>query len=616
MPPIHETPTDGASPLRHGLSQRQLNMIALGGVIGAGLFVGSGVIIEETGPGAFITYALCGVLVVLVMRMLGEMATAHPSTGSFADYARQALGGWAGFSVGWLYWYFWVVVVGFEAIAGGAVLSYWITAPLWLLSLILMVAMTATNLFSVAAFGEFEFWFAGIKVAAIVVFLALGSLFVLGAWPRHGIDFSNLTAHGGFFPNGVGAIFGAVSVVIGAMVGAEVATIAAAETADPERAVARATKSVVVRIIIFYLGSVFLLAVIVPWNAQKPGISPYVAALGHMGIPAAGHIMNAVVLTAVLSCLNSGLYTASRMLFVLAARHEAPVELVKVGRRGVPYAAIICSSLVGFLCVVMAWIAPGAVFTFLLKSSGALVLSVYLLIALSQIVLRRRTPPARLRVKMWCYPGLSVLTTLAIVGVLVLMACDPKTRLELWLGMLSWAVVLALYFVPRWRRGPAKPEQTAGSLPPTGRANRVLVLANKNVSTSELFDVLRRVDAQQRADYFICVPVNPVDTGQAERTGPVFVLDATVTAAQERLDVILTAMRGIGLSAAGELGDYRPLRALEAAVRRFRPDQLVIAEARSSWLRLGMVDKVRAAYPIPVIHVVPGQPVVAAPVQT
>ncbi|WP_422605889.1 amino acid permease [Mycobacterium sp.] len=600
----------GVSPLRRGLSQRQLNMIALGGVIGAGLFVGSGVIIAETGPGAFITYAVCGVLVVLVMRMLGEMATANPSTGSFADYARQALGGWAGFSVGWLYWYFWVVVVGFEAIAGGAVLSYWINAPLWLLSLILMVGMTATNLFSVAAFGEFEFWFAGIKVAAIVVFLGLGSLFVLGAWPRHSIDFSNLTAHGGFFPNGVGTVFGAVSVVISAMVGAEVAAIAAAETANPERAVARATRSVVVRIVIFYLGSVFLLAVIVPWDAHRPGISPYVAALKEMGIPAAGHIMNAVVLTAVLSCLNSGLYTASRMLFVLAARHEAPVELVKVGRRGVPYAAILCSSVVGFLCVLMAWVAPGAVFVFLLKSSGALVLSVYLLIGLSQIVLRRRTPPARLRVKMWFFPALSILTVTGIVGVLVLMAFDPRARMELWLGLLSWLVVLTLYLVPRWRRGPAKVDP---AMPTTGKATRVLVLANKNVSTTELFDVLRRVDARQRADYFICVPVNPVDTGQAERTGPVFVLDATVTAAQERLDAILAALRGAGLSAAGELGDYRPLRALDAAVRCFRPDQLVIAEARSAWLRLGMVDKVRAAYPIPLTHVVPGANSAAAP---
>jgi GABA permease len=324
-----------------------------------------------------------------------------------------------------------------------------------------------------------------------------------------------------------------------------------------------------------------------------------------MGIPAAGHIMNAVVLTAVLSCLNSGLYTASRMLFVLAARGEAPMDLVKVGRRGVPYLAILVSSIVGFLCVIAAWVAPGAVFTFLLKSSGSLVLSVYLLIAISQIVLRRRTPPARLRVKMWLFPGLSILTAAALVGVLVLMAFDPNARMELWLGLLSWAVVLALYFVPRWRRGPVRAEAAAHQ--PTGRANRVLVLANKNVSTSELFDVLRRVDAQQRAEYYICVPVNPVDTGQAERTGPVFVLDATVTAAQERLDAILTAMHGIGLSAAGELGDYRPLRALDAAVRRFRPDQLVIAEARSAWLRLGMVDKVRAIYPIPVIHVVPGQ---------
>jgi GABA permease len=602
---MQENRMSTTSTLHRGLSQRQLNMIALGGVIGAGLFVGSGVVIGEAGPAAFITYALCGVVVVLVMRMLGEMATANPSTGSFADYARQALGGWAGFSVGWLYWYFWVVVVGFEAIAGGAVISYWVDAPLWLLSLVLMLTMTATNLFSVAAFGEFEFWFAGIKVAAIAVFLGLGSLFVLGAWPRHGIDFSNLTSHGGFFPHGADAVFGAVSVVISAMVGAEVATIAAAETANPERAVARATKSVVARIVIFYVGSVFLLAVIVPWDSHQPGASPYVAALREMGIPAAGHIMNAVVLTAVLSCLNSGLYTASRMLFVLAARQEAPLQLVKVGRRGVPYIAIMCSSVVGFLCVIMAWVAPGSVFVFLLKSSGALVLSVYLLIALSQIVLRRRTPSQTLRVKMWLFPGLSILTLAGIVAVLVLMAFDPNARTELWLGLLSWAVVLALYFVPRWWRGPVKLEPGA---PPTGKATRVLVLANKNVSTSELFDVMRRVDAQHRAEYFVCVPANPVATGQAESTGPVYVLDATVRAAHERLDDILTAMRDIGLPADGEIGDYRPLRALDAAVRRFQPDQLVIAEARSSWLRLGIVDRVRSTYPIPVTHVISRRP--------
>ncbi len=171
----------GAPPteLHKGLKQRHLTMIAIGGVIGAGLFVGSGVVINGAGPAAFLSYAITGVLIIMVMRMLGEMATANPSTGSFADYARKALGGWAGFSAGWLYWYFWVIVVGFEAVAGAKVLTYWVDAPLWLLSLGLMVLMTATNLFSVSSFGEFEFWFAGIKVAAIVVFLVLGGLFVL-----------------------------------------------------------------------------------------------------------------------------------------------------------------------------------------------------------------------------------------------------------------------------------------------------------------------------------------------------------------------------------------------------------------------------------------------------
>src|SRR6201988_1088321 len=238
-----EADMSSASQLRRGLSQRQLNMIALGGVIGAGLFVGSGVIIGETGPGAFITYAVCGVFVVLVMRMLGEMATANPSTGSFADYARQALGGWAGFSVGWLYWYFWVVVVGFEAIAGAKVFNYWVKAPLWLVALILMLTMTATNLFSVSSFGEFEFWFAGIKVATIIIFLAVGTTYVLGFLPGRGMDFSNLSSHGGFFPKGVGAVFAAIVVVIFSMVGAEIVTVAAAESRDPELAVQKATRS-------------------------------------------------------------------------------------------------------------------------------------------------------------------------------------------------------------------------------------------------------------------------------------------------------------------------------------------------------------------------------------
>ena len=442
-----------ASQLRQGLSQRQLSMIALGGVIGAGLFVGSGVVIKDTGPAAFLTYAICGLLIILVMRMLGEMAAANPSTGSFADYAAKALGGWAGFSVGWLYWYFWVIVVGFEAVAGGKVLNYWFPIPLWLSALCLMLLMTATNLFSVSSFGEFEFWFAGIKVATIVVFLVVGIVFAFGLLPGHHAEFSNLTSHGGFFPKGVGAVFAAIVVVIFSMVGAEVVTIAAAESPDPELAIQRATRSVVARIAIFFVGSVFLLVVLLPWDSVELGSSPYVAALKHMGLRGADQVMNAVVLTAVLSCLNSGLYTASRMLFVLADRHEAPAQLVKLSRRGVPHVAILFSSAVGFGCVIMAWVAPGTVFLFLLNSSGAVILFVYWLIALSQIVLRRRTPEEKLRVKMWFFPVLSILTLAGITAVLVQMAFDHTARGQLWLSLLSWVVVVGLYFGAKWSRG-------------------------------------------------------------------------------------------------------------------------------------------------------------------
>jgi GABA permease len=453
---------ESGTELQKSLKQRHLTMIAIGGVIGAGLFVGSGVVINDVGPAAFLTYTLTGVLIVLVMRMLGEMAAANPSTGSFADYARTALGGWAGFAVGWLYWYFWVIVVGFEAVAGAKLLQRWIELPLWLLALVLMLLMTITNLFSVKSYGEFEYWFAGIKVLTICVFLVLGTLFVLGLWPNKDLDFSNFTAHGGFFPNGVGAIFSGVVVVIFSMVGAEIATIAAAESSDPERAVTRATNSVVVRIAVFFIGSVFLLAAILPWNSTELGDSPYVSAFEVMGIPGAAEIMNAVVLTAVLSCLNSGLYTASRMLFVLAAHREAPQRLVALNRRSVPVWAILASTVVGFLCVIAAYVSPDTVFLFLLNSSGAIILFVYLIICLSQYVLRRRTPEAELRVKMWGFPVLTLLTIAAMVAVLISMGIAEDTRSQLLLSVASLAVVLVAYAAARRhiQGGAEQPELT------------------------------------------------------------------------------------------------------------------------------------------------------------
>jgi GABA permease len=587
-------------------------MIAIGGVIGAGLFVGSGVVIKDTGPGSFITYALAGLLIIMVMRMLAEMAVANPSTGSFADYARNAMGNWAGFSVGWLYWYFWVIVVGFEAIAGAKIIQYWVDIPLWLSALVLLILMTGTNLFSVSSFGEFEFWFAGIKVAAIVVFIGLGSFYVLGLWPHKSLDFSNLWSHGGFFPLGVMAVTVGVVTVIFSMVGAEIATIAAAESSDPERAVAKAANSVILRIAVFFVGSAFLLVTILPWNDEQAAASPFVSAFTKMGIPYADHIMNAVVLTAVLSCLNSGMYTASRMLFVLAARREAPAQLVAVTRRGVPATAILASSVVGFLCVIAAAFSPKTIFAFLLNSSGAIILFVYLLIAISEIMLRYRTPDSQLKVKMWLFPVLSVITAVAILAILVQMFVQGgDNRNALTLSLLSWAVVIVLYFANRWFKN-RRPELEGVAA--TERPHRVLVLANETANSGELLDELRRIGADTAAKYFVVVPASPIDTGVAATHGPLDLADATRQAAQHRLDYTLTTLRSDNLDADGALGDYRPLRALANAVDTFHPDQIVIATLPpeySVWHRFDVVDRARAEFGVPVTHVV-ATPVEAA----
>ena len=595
--------------LQRALSQRQLTMIAIGGVIGAGLFVGSGVVIGDTGPGAFLTYALAGVLIIMVMRMLAEMAVANPSTGSFADYARTAMGNWAGFSVGWLYWYFWVIVVGFEAIAGAKVIQYWIDVPLWISALILMMLMTATNLFSVSSFGEFEFWFAGIKVAAIIAFIGLGALYVLGLWPNKSMDFSNLWRHNGFFPFGAMAVTVGVVTVIFSMVGAEIATIAAAESSDPERAVAKAANSVILRIAVFFVGSAFLLVTILPWDDDGVAASPFVAAFTQMGIPYADHIMNAVVLTAVLSCLNSGMYTASRMLFVLAARREAPARLVNVTRRGVPAAAILTSSVIGFLCVIAAAVSPNTIFAFLLNSSGAIILFVYLLIAISQIILRYRTPDAELKVKMWLFPVVSIITAVAIVAILVQMGLQADVRSQLFLSLLSWAVVIVVYLGNRWfiNRRPER-EGAAATAPP----HRVLVLANQTVESGELLDELRRIDADKAATYFVVVPASPIEVGSATR-GPLDLREATRRMAQQRLDNTLSTLHSEEIEADGEIGDSRPLRALAGAVASFQPDQIVISTLPpedSVWHRFDVVDRARAEYDVPVTHVV------AAPART
>src|SRR5271154_1691220 len=312
------TTTTGKNELSRSLKGRHLTMISIGGIIGAGLFVSSSTSILRGGPASFISYAICGLLILLVMRMLGEMATALPEVRSFTEFARAGLGDGAGFVVGWLYWYFWVLVVPVEAIAGAKILQVWIPLSPLQIGLGLMTIMTAVNLMSARSYAEFEFWFASIKVAAIIVFIAITASYAFGWTSPHGATFGNLTAYGGFPPNGWFAVLAAVPPVFFAMTGAEIPAIAAAESAQPGRPVARMGSAVIVRILTFYVLSVFLIVSVAPWNTVRSGESPFTLALDTMHVPWAGTIMTVIILTAVLSCLNSAFYVSSRVLFILA----------------------------------------------------------------------------------------------------------------------------------------------------------------------------------------------------------------------------------------------------------------------------------------------------------
>ncbi|WP_405613848.1 amino acid permease [Streptomyces sp. NBC_00076] len=456
-------PGEPGGGLQAGLKNRHLSMIAIGGVIGAGLFVGSSSGIATAGPGILLSYALVGTLVVLVMRMLGEMSAANPTSGSFSAHADRALGRWAGFSIGWLYWFFWVVVLAVEATAGAKILEGWIPAvPQWGWALIVMVVLTATNLISVGSYGEFEFWFAGIKVVAIGAFIVVGGLAVIGVLPGADTDkagLGNLTGHGGFLPNGPGAILTGVLLVVFSFMGSEIATLAAGESEDPQRAVTKSTNSIIWRIGVFYLGSIFVVVTLLPWDDKSiVEQGSYVAALDSLGIAHAGQIMNFIVLTSVLSCLNSGLYTASRMAFSLGERGDAPKGFARVNGRGVPMAAILASVVFGFVAVFFNYLSPDKIFLFLVNSSGAVALFVWLVICFSQLRMRKiiqAEAPEKLVVRMWLYPYLTWATAAMIVFILGYMLTDTEHdgRETVLLTLMVAAGVLAIAFAKEKIKG-------------------------------------------------------------------------------------------------------------------------------------------------------------------
>ncbi|SDJ63933.1 gamma-aminobutyrate:proton symporter, AAT family [Pseudomonas delhiensis] len=453
--------------LSHGLKSRHVTMLSIAGVIGAGLFVGSGRAIAEAGPAAILAYMLAGALVVIVMRMLAEMAVASPDTGSFSTYADRAIGKWAGYTIGWLYWWFWVLVIPIEANIAATIINSWVPQlDIWVLSLAITLLLTVTNLFSVKNYGEFEFWLALVKVIAIVGFIILGACAILGLLPNTGVSgVSRLWDNGGFMPNGFGAVLSAMLITMFSFLGAEVVTIAAAESDAAEKQISRATNSVIWRITLFYILSIFIVVALVPWTDPRLAADgSYVTVLEVLGVPNAKALIDVVVLTSVTSCLNSSLYTASRMLFSLSSRGDAPAVARVTSRAGTPVVAVLLSTAAAFATVIANYLVPAKVFGFLMASSGAIALLVYLVIAISQLRMRKRMNAEGQvpQYRMWLFPWLTWGVILFIVGVLALMLLRPDHRVEVTAtALLSVLIVCSGLLITRRR---ARSEQGATRL--------------------------------------------------------------------------------------------------------------------------------------------------------
>lgn len=437
----------GRSSLGVGMKGRHLVMMSLGSAIGAGLFVGSGAGIATAGPAVLLSYVIAGIVVIIVMRSLGELAAAQPTSGAFSVYTGRALGPAAGFMVGWLWWLQLCLVIAAESTAAAQLLSsLWPVFPQWTLALVFMVVFTAVNMLGVGKFGEFEFWFSMIKVGAVVAFLIVGVVFLLGGTPAASPGLSNLTEHGGFFPQGLGGVAAGLLVVAFAFGGIEIVAVAAAETEDPARNVGRAVRTIVWRILVFYMGSVALMVIALPWTSEQLLASPFVATLDRAGLPGLGAVLGVVIVIALLSSLNANLYGASRMVYSLSERGLAPAGLHRVNGRRVPLAAVLASVAIGFLGVLLNYLWAEAVLGILLNIVGSTLIVTWLATIVSHLILRRRAEREGwpMPLKAAGFPYWNWLALVIIAAIVVLGMGNPDVRFQL---LATGALVAALWII-------------------------------------------------------------------------------------------------------------------------------------------------------------------------
>lgn len=422
-------------------------MMGLGSAIGAGLFLGTGVGIAKAGPAVLVSYLIAGFVVVCVMRMLGEMGAALPASGSFSHYARIGIGEWAGFVMGWLYWFMLIMVLGAEITGASAIVNDWLPGvPQWVIALVFVTFFAVVNLAKVSNFGEFEFWFAALKVAAIIGFLVVGVLLVFGLLPdTDPVGFTNLLGEGGFMPNGFSGIAAGLLVVAFAFGGIEIVTIAAAESENPERSIATAVRTVMWRISVFYIGAIGIMVLVLPWNDPELQDGPFVAVLERANMPYVSGLMELVVVIALLSAFNANVYGTSRMAFSLARRNDGPAALAKLSKTGVPTSAVLLSVFFGFVSVLLNWLLPDDLLGILLNAVGAALLVIWVFIVIAHLRLRPKLErEGKLTVRMWLFPYLSYLTLVLLGGFVVLMAFDEDARKQLISTAVLFLVILAL----------------------------------------------------------------------------------------------------------------------------------------------------------------------------
>ncbi|MEK3980555.1 amino acid permease [Psychrobacillus sp. FSL K6-2836] len=440
----------GNQQLQRGLEQRHITLMSLGAAIGVGLFLGSATAIQLAGPAILISYIVGGMAIFIIMRALGEMAVHNPVSGSFSRYAKDYLGPLAGYITGWNYWFLWVVTCMAEITAVGVYMQMWYpdTAP-WIWALAALVIMTLVNLIAVKAYGEFEFWFALIKILAILAMIFVGLGVILFGLGNDGIavGISNLWSNGGFAPNGVTGIFMSLQMVMFAYLGVEMIGVTAGEAKNPKTVIPRAIDTVFWRILLFYVGALFVIMSIYPWNEIGANGSPFVLMFEKIGIGPAAGIINFVVLTAALSSCNSGIFSTGRMLFNLAQQKQAPNSFARISRSGVPSKAIIFSAFLLLVGVVLNYLVPEKVFIWVTSISTFGAVWTWGIILLSQLKFRKtltKGEVSRLSYKALFYPVGSYLALAFLVLVLGLMAYFPDTRIALIVGPI-W--IIGLVFV-------------------------------------------------------------------------------------------------------------------------------------------------------------------------